>query len=105
MYFFPWGLNDVRGSFKICREKIYEGDCGTQVTLPFEITAANCKKCIGKNIVDDNGNIFPLTRNNINDYIDKTVNMRSAITCRHTNGVCEVCAGLIHRNLGPGMKI
>ena len=86
-------------------EKIYEGDCGTQVTLPFEITAANCKKCIGKNIVDDNGNIFPLTRYNIDDYIDKTVNMRSAITCRHTNGVCEVCAGLIHKNLVPGMNI
>lgn len=86
-------------------QHLYPGDCGTTVPLPVTITAANSANCIGKYILDNNGNTIPLLSENINDFIDCKVNMWSPITCKHTDGVCEKCYGLIGKNLPKGMNI
>lgn len=83
---------------------LYSGDCGSQVFLPFTLKSFMIKNCMGK-FIYDNGKLVLLTANNFEQYIDKTVLMRSPITCRHTDGVCETCMGVLSRNLTPGMNI
>ena len=86
-------------------EHLHPGFCGTNNTIDFTITAANMKNCIGKNIKGENGEIITLLSSNISDYIDKTVKMYSPLTCRHTDGVCETCYGIIHKNLPEGINL
>ena len=71
---------------------LYPGDCGSALTVPFLITDGNARNLIEKNIVDD-GRIVRLTPRTIGNYVDKVVQLRSPLTCRHTDGVCHVCGG------------
>jgi len=82
--------------------KIYPGDCGSNITVPFMITKENAKNIIGKNIVI-NKKIVQLTPDNIKDFIGKVVNMRSI--CKYTDGVCEVCGGKIFQYIPKNMNI
>lgn len=85
-------------------ENLYSGDCGSTVFIPFTLKSFMIKNCMGKYIYDNNRLVL-LTANNFERYVDKTVLMRSAITCRHTDGVCETCMGILSRNLTPGINI
>jgi hypothetical protein len=42
-----------------------------------------------------NGQEIILEQNNYEQFVGKTVNMRSPLTCAHTDGVCAKCAGLL----------
>lgn len=86
-------------------EQLYPGDCESTVTLNFPITAANHLNCVGKNILDSSGKIVSLRETNIKDYIGSTVKMFTAITCRHTDGICEKCFGLLYKNVSKGMNV
>ena len=83
---------------------IISDDCGTTNTIPVELTASNYKNYIGKIIRTDHGDVA-LVNENIKEYIDTTINMYSPITCRHTNGVCAKCFGLLSKNLPKGMNV
>lgn len=83
---------------------LYPDFCGTTNTVEFPITAASAANCIGKNILVD-GRIVTLLPNNINDYIDTTVQMFSPTTCTHTDGCCSVCYGILHKNLPVGTNL
>ena len=83
---------------------LYPGFCGTQNVVEFPITAVNAINCIGKNI-DDNGKLVTLLPWNIDQYIDTTVRMYSPLTCRHTDGVCEQCYGILYKNLPRGTNL
>lgn len=93
--------------------RLYEGDCGSKLTVPFYIYKSsgalkgNSQQTLGKNIICDDGSMLMLTRNNIENYIGKTVNMRSPLTCRYTDGTCHVCGGLLtdfmHKNIVIGI--
>lgn len=85
-------------------KRIYPGFCGTTVTVDFPITSANANNCIGKNI-NVNGQMVTLLPENIEQYIDTTVQMYSPGTCKHTDGCCEICYGLLHKNLPVGTNI
>lgn len=85
-------------------ERLYRGDCGSKSTVKFRITEDNWHNTLGKNIVTNKG-IVTLHEFNIKRYIGKTVHMRSAMTCRHTDGVCEVCAGKLAASLSDNINI
>ncbi len=80
--------------------RIYKGDCGSTLPVPFEINAINAKHLIGKYIVHNN-ELVELTEPIIKDRMGKIVNMRSSLTCRHTDGVCHACGGSILRYTPP----
>lgn len=71
--------------------RLYPGDCGSRVTVPFHIHKDNARNTINKNIWD--GRIIRLTKDNIGSYVGTTVNLLSPLTCRHTDGMCHVCGG------------
>lgn len=80
-------------------EKIYPGDCGSHLTIPFHINPDWRKGCLYKDIID-NGKRVTLTPDIIDNYLDKTVYLKSPTLCRHTDGFCESCAG---RNNGKSI--
>ena len=71
---------------------LYPGWCGSTTTIPFYIRPEYAKNMIERSIMVD-GNIVRLTKQNISEYVGKTVNMLSIFGCRHTDGFCERCAG------------
>lgn len=79
-------------------EHIYHGDCGTTKTISFLITEKNCDNLMGKYIYD-HGKLVCLDKNNVRNYLNQVVPMRSALTCRYRRGVCEICGGKILRNV------
>lgn len=72
--------------------KLYPGSCGSNVTIPILIKPKFAKNMLERTIVVDGKDIM-LTEANINQYVGKTVNLRSVFGCRHTDGFCERCAG------------
>ena len=83
---------------------LYPGFCGTHNTIEYPITAVTANNCIGKNIWD-NGQIVTLLPSNIDKYIDTTVQMFSPITCKHKDGACELCYGILHKNIPEGTNL
>lgn len=80
--------------------RIYVGDCGTDVTVPFTIHREFAKNVLGK-YINHEGKVIPLTAENIDQFIDKQVNMYSAMTCKHTDGFCHKCGGLLAQYFLP----
>jgi hypothetical protein len=83
---------------------LHPGDCGTQLTTPFLLTARKAKHAKGM-YIKQHGTLIELSSHNLSDYIGKVVNLRSPLTCRHTDGVCEACSGRLARNMHPNMVI
>lgn len=84
--------------------RIYAGDCGTKVTVPFYVTDDAVKNIVGKYIVED-GKLVLITKFTAKDYLHKTIMLRSPMTCRHRNGVCEICGGRIIQALNKFLNI
>ena len=80
--------------------RLYPGDCGSTITVPFYIHKDNARHVVGKNIID-NSRMIRLDVNNINAYIGHTVNIRSPLACRHTDGICHVCGGRLTEFMQP----
>lgn len=93
-------------------QHLYYGDCGSTQLVPFYIKAddpehgvvTNANNVIGKNIVEE-GKLVTLTKKNVGKYMNQTVYMRSPMTCRYKDGVCEVCGGRILANLSRNINI
>lgn len=85
-------------------QRIYDGDCGSTTLIDFEVTENNYINLEGKNIVV-NGQLVNLTKDTVKNYIGQTVHMRSPLTCRYRNGVCEVCGGRILDNVNRKLNI
>ena len=78
---------------------IYAGNCGTTSTIAFTITKENYVHLVGKYVLGDDGVEYMLTKNNLPDHIGSTVHMFSPITCKHTDGFCEHCGGIMSKYL------
>lgn len=86
--------------------RIYIKPCGTDVTLPWTFTESNITHCEGKIFIDPLTNKkVALTKYNMENYIDKTVEMYSPITCKHTDGICSECIGLLAKNYPPNINV
>lgn len=71
---------------------ITEDDCKTKIYFDHLVTDINSKDLIGRYIVE-NGKLVKITKDNINKYINKTVKLRSPMTCKTKNGLCKICVG------------
>ena len=121
-YFNSAVIQDAQYFARRCRlasstaPKLYKGSCGSDVTLTVEIPEKYKQHYIGKFVkVDDetrdllaqrewqpqHGEDYSveLTEKNINRFIGRPVQMWSPFGCRHTDGVCEHCAGYMHQRL------
>ena len=73
-------------------------DCGTKNPIPFLITERNKSTNYYVYIVED-GKLKLLTPENINDYVGKTVMLRSPMSCISPGKICSKCAGEIFYKL------
>jgi len=67
-------------------------DCKTKLTLVETITADNKTQFI-KSYISVNDKIVLLTKDNIDSYINKKVNLRDPFYCKSDTGLCIICAG------------
>lgn len=71
---------------------LYSGSCGNTHTSTITIKPSWKKGFIDRIIIDNDIRV-KLTESNINNYINKPVNMINPINCNHQYGICEECAG------------
>lgn len=63
------------------------------------IIPENYRPLLYRYIVEDDGNLTLLTLENINDYVGKTVRMRSPMYCK-SHHICNKCAGELFYKIG-----
>ena len=73
-------------------------DCKTDLTLDFILNKNNYKLFLYRYIVV-NGKLIELNLNNINNYIDQKVKIRSPLFCQGKK-ICNICAGNLYYKLG-----
>lgn len=84
--------------------KLYPGDCGTMLTIPYYIHENNHKNVVGKYIVENN-ELHCITVETSKSYVGKIVNMRSPLVCRHTDGICKACGGQLTDYMHPNILV
>lgn len=96
-------LNRLLQILGIGIKNLYQKDCGSVVRRTYTINPKYTDRYVGKEIFKPNTNesVF-LTEDNVKDYAGMTVQGRSPLTCRHTDGYCRHCGGAITRNMLPG---
>ena len=73
-------------------------DCGTTLTKKFTITKGNKASFMYRYIVEKGKLVF-LEESNIDNYVGKTVNMRTPLYCK-SDKYCSKCAGELYNKLG-----
>lgn len=74
--------------------RITDGDCKTKEGKSVIITKQRKSSYIGRYLIDGNGKLIKLTNDNIEDYVDKPVTMRSVMYCKLDKpAVCSICIG------------
>ena len=88
--------------------RIYTEPCGSDVLIDMQIPPKYMANFIGK-VIRFKGKDVILTRENIRKYVAEPVHMYSPFGCRHTDGVCNRCAGYMYGRLSnfvpPGIHI
>ena len=74
-------------------QHIYPGSCGSQGWMPYVITEEVAENYIDRIVIDDKGNRVLLDKQNISKFIGRPVKLVSQFACKHTDGICEHCAG------------
>lgn len=85
--------------------KIYQGDCGTTVTVKFLVNENNYKNILGKYIVENNQLVLLRYIDDIKPYIGKYIELRSPTVCKHRDGYCTICGGIITRNINKKLNV
>lgn len=87
---------------------VYEQVCDNTLTIPLLIQKDHKKNYIDKTIIVDDNEIL-LTSKNIDEFVNKTVDFVSPLTCKYTDGCCVKCAGRgnrdVHKFIPPNMHI
>ena len=73
-------------------------DCGTKNLIPVKITKSN-KSNMVYSYINSDGQLLMLDNSNINQYVGKTVMMRSPMSCINEK-ICSKCAGQLFYLLG-----
>lgn len=74
-------------------------DCGTKNLIPIKITKVNKNNVLYSYIDEGDSQLTLLTKDNISNYMNKTVMMRSPMSCKHPK-ICNKCAGELFYQLG-----
>lgn len=81
-------------------------DCGTKNYLEVLITKENAKSVLnGRYVVEDDRLNF-VNISELNNYIGKTVKLRSPVTCCCKDGICKTCYGIlsqVNKNISIGL--
>lgn len=80
--------------------KIYPGSCGSEGWIPFTIPDDKdhdgkyvfAKNYINRTVIDGDKRVY-LNSKNIAQYVGHPIKLVSQFACRHTDGMCEHCAG------------
>lgn len=83
---------------------IYSNDCGSPALIKFRVTENNYENLVGKLCFKD-GKSFYADKGNVGSLVGEEIMMRSPMTCRYRNGVCEVCGGKIFNNINRKLNI
>lgn len=78
--------------------ELTEVDCGTTRTIKTTIPADQIKFYKGRTIIY-NGKKIVLTQDNLSDYADKEIKLRSPVYCRTQKGLCYTCTGQIFKDM------
>ena len=85
-------------------KRIYPGDCGSEVTVPFSINEENYKHVFGK-YFKENNQVVLFNKENAKKYIGQSIHLYSPLTCRHTDGYCFKCGGLLAQYFLPSTAV
>lgn len=75
-----------------------ENDCQTDRTVQVTLPADEIENYKGRTVIV-NGEKVVITKDNLDQYADKKVNLRTPAYCRTQNGLCYTCAGQIFREM------
>jgi len=78
--------------------RVTDQDCGTTEGVHMHLAADIAKKFLNRFIIVK-GKALELTLDNLNDYIDQDVVLRSPMTCHTDPGLCYVCTGRTFENI------
>lgn len=82
----------------------HDSDCGATLTVDLFLTELNKDRVLWKYIVQGSRLVL-LTERNIDQYLGTIINLRSALTCRFSDGVCRVCGGALLHSIHPQINI
>ena len=75
-------------------EHIHPGSCGSEhITIPFIIKPEYAHNFKHKVIIDNGKRVYLEDDKIIQHYVGKPIQMVTQFGCRHTDGLCEHCAG------------
>lgn len=83
-------------------KRIYPGDCGSTKYTPFHINGKikGIKDLmLGTNFWTCDGVMETIDHDNFGELVDTVVNIRTPGACRHTDGTCHACGGMLSRLL------
>lgn len=73
--------------------RIDQDDCKVKYGKSYKLDKNNSKSLLGRYIIS-NSNVIKLTMDNISDYIDATIIVRSPMYCKSTHpSLCKICVG------------
>lgn len=73
--------------------KISSPDCGSTVGLPSFIKKEDGDRIVGFTVIE-NGGLTKITHDNVENYVDRLISLRSAQTCKNTHtDYCSICVG------------
>ena len=72
---------------------IYPGSCGSPGWMPYVIPEEHADNYIDRMVIDDKGDRVVLDQQNISKFVGHPIKLISQFACRHTDGLCEHCAG------------
>jgi len=72
--------------------KVIDTDCGSTITIPRTITDVNKQVMVGRYFIEG-GKLNKLTNENIDKYLNKTIHMRTGLTCKAAPNFCTKCLG------------
>jgi len=80
--------------------RIYPGDCGSRTYIKYQVKKHDYQNLLGMYMVDpETEELTELTDEILVTLIDQPIYVRSPITCKHTDGICETCGGTLMLNI------
>ena len=80
--------------------RIYPGDCGSRTYIKYQIKKHDYQNLLGMYMADpESEEMTELTDEILVSLIDQPIYIRSPITCKYTDGICETCGGKLMLNI------
>ncbi len=73
-------------------------DCESDKGIEVDFSIFEIKNFIGRYVMSKSG-LVEITKENMNQYKDKIVTIRSPMYCKNSKGLCYTCVGKIYKNL------